>query len=118
MNEEIKSILGDELAVDGKMIPVAFLNYRGHQKTFITWTVIGEDSAFKAGDEYLYSVCSLDIDVYSDRNYLKIINEIKKLMTSNDWLWVEDSADMYEEDTELYHKTLTFEKERYIEWQE
>ena len=27
------------------------------------------------------------------------------------WIWVEDSAEMYEDDTALYHKTLTFEKE-------
>ena len=36
-------------------------------------------------------------------------------MKNNNWLWVEDSAEMYEEDTGLYHKTMTFEKERMVE---
>ena len=35
-------------------------------------------------------------------------------MKKNEWLWVEDSEEMYEEDTGLYHKTITFEKERMI----
>ena len=35
-------------------------------------------------------------------------------MKNNEWLWLEDSPEMYEDDTELYHKTITFEKERMI----
>ena len=47
-----------------------------------------------------------------------IEKEIKKTMKNNDWVWVEDSEEMYEEDTKLYHKTYSFEKERNLEWQE
>ena len=49
-----------------------------------------------------------------DYHYLSS-GEIKKIMKQNNWLWVEDSTEMYEEDTELYHRTLTFEKERFID---
>jgi hypothetical protein len=118
MNEEIKSIFGEKLVVGNEEIPVAHLRYRGSSKRFVTWTIIKEDPNVSANDEVLYSVITVDFDIFSDCNYLDIIKEIKKKMKNNDWVWVEDSPEMYEEDTELYHRTCTFEKERYIEWQE
>jgi len=36
-------------------------------------------------------------------------------MKANDWVWVEDSVEMFENDTQLFHRTTTFEKERNIE---
>ena len=65
-------------------------------------------------DEPIYSTVTVDIDVYDEGNYLSVIKAIKKLMKENEWLWVEDSPEMYEEDTGLYHKTITFMKERTI----
>ena len=106
MNEEIK--------VNNKSIPVHHLIYKGKEKTFITWTIINEVPSISGDDEYLYSVIQVDIDVFSDGNYLDIVREIKSLMKKNNWLWTEDSTEMYEEDTELYNKTIRFEKERMI----
>ena len=114
MNEEIKGIFGDEITVDGASVPVAHLHYRGKSKTFVVWTMLGNKPTLSGDDEPLYSVASVDIDVYSDGNYLKVMAEIKRIMIENEWLWVEDSAEMYEDDTGLYHITLTFEKERNI----
>lgn len=115
MNEELKFILGDSIEVNSKKIPVEHLRYKGNEKTFITWTIISETSGLNANDSNLYSVVDVDIDVFSEGNYLDIMKEIKEIMKENNWLWVEDSVEMYEEDTELYHRTMTFEKERYIE---
>ena len=114
MNEEIKSIFKD-FKVNKKNIPVNHLKYRGKEKTFITWTVLSEIPSLSANNEDLYSVVQIDIDVFSNSNYLDIEKEIKNKMKINDRLWVEDSSEMFEEDTELYHKTITFEKERFIE---
>ena len=113
MNEEIKLIL-ENLIVGKEQIPVAHLRYKGKSKKFVTWTITGETPALSANDEDLCSICSVDIDIFSDGNYLDIIKEIKQKMKNNDWLWVEDSEEMYEEDTELYHKTISFEKERIL----
>lgn len=115
MNEELKSILGNEITVDGNTIPVAHLKYKGSEKTYVVWTIINNAPALKANDEDLYSIYSVDIDVYSDSNYLNIEKFIKRLMKSNDFIWSEDSEEMLDDDTELYHKTYTFEKERMIE---
>ena len=112
MNEEIKSILGDNISVKSVTVPVAHLRYKGSSKTFVTWTMLGERPVLSGDDEPLFSVASVDIDVYSNGNYLELITEIKRIMKENGWLWIEDSPEMYEEDTRLYHKTITFEKER------
>ena len=111
MNEELKLILGESI---GDGVPVAHLRYKGSSRRFVTWTVIGESPALSANDEDLCSICSVDVDIFSEGNYLDIEKEIKQIMKNNDWVWVEDSEEMYEEDTGLYHKTCSFEKERIL----
>lgn len=118
MNEEIKSMLCDKIVDNGSVIPVAHLNYDGKSRKFITWTILEEKLGLSANDEPLCSICSVDIDVFSDGNYLGIVNQIKKIMTNADWVWTGDSPEMYETDTRLYHRTISFEKERNILWQE
>lgn len=112
MNEELKLILGEYIG-NGK-IPVAHLRYKGKARKFVTWTVTGESPAFSANDEDLCSICSVDVDIFSEGNYLDIKKEIKQIMKNNDWVWVEDSEEMYEEDTGFYHQTCSFEKERIL----
>ena len=114
MNVELKTMFNDGINVNGEIIPIAHLRYEGKSKRFITWTMLDETPMLSANDENLYSVCSVDIDVFSDGNYLDIIKEIKKLMKNNEWVWTGDSPEMYEDDTGLYHKTCSFEKERTI----
>ena len=109
MNEELKQILGEHIGDD---VPVAHLRYRGDSRRFVTWTITGEEPALSAKDEDLCSICYLDVDIFSDGNYLDIEKAIKQKMKNNEWVWVEDSEEMYEDDTELYHKTCSFEKER------
>lgn len=112
MNEEVKSIL--KISVKGKSIPVEHLRYKGTEKTFVTWTMLSESPSLNGDNDALYSVCPVDIDVFSDGNYLDIMKEVKKIMKENEWAWVEDSEEMYEDDTKLYHRTMTFEKERFL----
>lgn len=114
MNEELKLIFGEKLVIGGNEIPVAHLRYKGSSKIFVTWTITGEAPALSANDEDLCSICSVDVDIFSDGNYLDIEKQIKQKMKNNDWVWVEDSEEMYEEDTGLYHKTCSFEKERIL----
>lgn len=114
MNKEVKTILGNNITIKGEIIPIAHLRYKGDSKRFITWTLLGEVPSLSADDEPLFSVCSIDIDIFSDGNYLDMIKEVKKKMKDSDWVWTGDSAEMYEEDTGLYHKTCSFEKERIL----
>lgn len=118
MNEELKKIFGDEIEVGGKTIPTAHLKYKGEETTYVVWTITAEIPALSADDEPIFSIVSVDVDVYSKGNYLNVITEIKKIMKENGWVWVGDSPEMYEDDTGLYHKTISFEKERDLQWQE
>ncbi len=115
MNSEIKSIFGDFIEIDDKKVPFSHLEYKGSSNTYAIWTIINEIPALMANDEVLYSVVQVDIDIYSDTNYLKLMKKIKEIMKTNGWVWVEDSAEMKENDTHLHHKTCTFEKEDMIE---
>ena len=112
MNEELKKILGAYIGAD--KAPVAHLRYKGNSRKFVTWTITGETPELSANDDDLCSICSVDVDVFSEGNYLDIKKEIKQKMKNNDWVWVEDSEEMYEEDTGLYHQTCSFEKERIL----
>ena len=111
--KEIEKIFSD-FKVDDVIIPVEHLKYKGPLKTYVIWTILSELPGLNGNDDDLYSVIQIDFDVYSDSNYLNIVKKIKELMKENMWLWVEDSSEMQEEDTKLYHKTITFEKERMI----
>ena len=112
MNEELKTIFGEAIKVGGKFVATAHLKYKGKDTTFVVWTITAEEPALSADDEPIYSIVSVDVDVYSKGNYLDVITEIKRLMKEHEWVWVGDSPEMYEDDTELYHKTISFEKER------
>lgn len=107
MESEIKQILNLD-------VPVAHLKYKGNKKTYVVWTIIDETPIFSSDDEITDSEVVVDIDIYSDSNYLKIMSSIKNIMKENEWIWEGDSQEFFEEDTGLYHKTCTFKKERNI----
>lgn len=109
MNEELKRILGEFIGDD--QTPVSHLRYKGDSRKFVTWTITGETPALSANDEDLCSICAVDVDIFSESNYLDTKRAIKQTMKNNDWVWVGDSEEMYEEDTGLYHQTCSFEKE-------
>ena len=112
MNEELKNIFGDAITVDGASVPTAHIKYKGKGTTYVVWTIIGNAPALSGDDEPIYGITTVDVDIYSKGNYLKVLAEVKKLMKINEWLWKEDSPEMFEDDTGLYHITITFEKER------
>ena len=85
-------------------VPVEFIRYTGKEKTYITYSFID--------DKEILSITNIDMDIFSDSNYLDIEEKVEKIMTENNFIRVGSSPDMYEEDTGLYHKTIEFEKER------
>ena len=108
MESEIKKILS---TLD---VPVAHLRYKGSSKTYVTWTMLDEESSFAIDDEIIRNEVNVDIDIYSVNNYLNILSSIKNKMKENEWIWYGDSPEMYEEETGLYHRTCSFKKEREI----
>ena len=114
MNKELKSIFGEAITVGGASVPTAHIRYKGKETTFVTWVITGTRPALNADDDPLYCVSTVDVDVYGKGNILSVLAEVKRLMNINEWIWTEDSPEMYEDDTGLYHITASFEKERAI----
>lgn len=120
MNEyELLRNIFKDFKVENKAIPVSYLKYDGKEKTYMTYTFTDDRPELFADDKELGSVISLDIDIFSDRNFIAIVNKVKEVMEENNFIRISNSPDMYENDTGLYHKTLEFKKERMREiWQE
>jgi predicted MPP superfamily phosphohydrolase len=109
MNELIKSIFNN-FTVDGVKIPVKFLKYEGHDEPYVTYMQQDADNSYSGDDELLGYVDYYDFDVYSKGNYTNIIEELKRILKENEFVWQpsRSSQDFYENDTGYYHKTLNF----------
>ena len=102
----------DNLIVEGKEVPVEYIEYTGRSKTYVTYTFTNDEPSLFGDDKEIGSVVSVDIDIFSNKNYLAIENKIIEIMNQNNFIRTGCSPDMYEKDTGLYHKTIEFEKER------
>lgn len=113
MNQLIETIF-ENFKVDDVSIPVSFLKYPGKKTTYITYQQENADNSFSGDNELLGYVDYYDFDIYSKGNYLKIVEEVKKLMKQNGFTWQpsRSSGDLYEADTGYFHKTLNFAIER------
>lgn len=109
MNELIKAIFNN-FTVDGVTIPVKFLKYEGHGEPYVVWMSQDMADSLSGDDDLIGYVDYYDFDVYSKSNYLEIIEEVKRILKENGFVWQPSrtSQDFYEEDTGYYHKTLNF----------
>lgn len=103
--------------VDGVSIPVAFLRYNGKKTTYITYQQTNANDAFSGDDELQNYVDFYDFDIFSTGNYINIVEAVKQILKDNGFRWqpTRSSGDMYEDETKLYHKTLSFSIERSIQ---
>lgn len=109
MNEIIESLFTG-FTVDGVEIPVEYMRYFGHGEPYVTYQQYDKDNSYSTDDEISGYVTYYDFDVYSRGNFLPIVKEIKSILKAAGWTYQprRDSPDMYETDTEYYHKTLCF----------
>ena len=109
MNELIEKIF-ENFTVDNVEIPVQFLYYDGHKKTYITYNNTSTENTFYTDDNLTKYVEIYDFDIYSKGNYFKIVESVKNLLEQNGFEWQPSmtSSDLYEEDTGYFHKTLGF----------
>lgn len=93
--------------------PVSFMFYEGGEDTYVTYMQLDKDNALAGDDAVLGCVQYYDFDVYSKSNYLATVAKLIELMTAAGWTYQpsRDSPDMYERDTQFYHKTICIAKE-------
>lgn len=100
--------------VNNVAIPVSFLRYDGKETTYITYQQTDSNDPFSGDDELQNYVDFYDFDIFSTGNYLPIVEAVKKILTDNGFRWqpTRSSGDYYEDETKLFHKTLSFSIER------
>jgi hypothetical protein len=111
INQSIESIF-NRFTVNGVQIPIAFIRYHGGRTTYLTYQLVNDTAAMCADDDCQEEAAEYDFDIYTEGNFLGILDAVKSLLKANGWTWVDDGPDMYEEDTKLYHKTTTFSIEK------
>lgn len=109
LRAEVKLILTD-LVVDGNTIAFDYMFYDGHGEDYIVYLQYDKDNSYSTDDEIAGYVEYFDIDIYSQCNYIGIVDEVKKRFKAYGWTYQprRDSPDMYDPDTRYYHKTLCF----------
>lgn len=113
MNELIETIF-DGFKVNDVDIPVKFLRYNGNKTTYITYMQVNANDSLSADDRLINYVEYYDFDIYSKGDYTDIVAAVKQKLEENNFRWRPSwsSADLYEDDTGYYHKTLNFAIER------
>ena len=109
MNELIESIFSN-FTVDGVEIPVSYMFYEGHGEPYVVYMQQDADGSLSGDDELIGYVDYYDFDVYSQGNYLQIVESVKEVLKANNFVWQPSrtSQDFYDVETGYYHKTLNF----------
>lgn len=111
LNAEVETMLSS-LRVNNKAVAYAYLFYNGNEDTYIVYSQSDTMNSYSSDDEIAGVVPVYDFDIYSKKNYGAIITALRKKATANGWTWQpnRDSADFYDKDTGIYHKTVCFAK--------
>lgn len=115
INTLIERILAD-FEVDGKKVPVRFLQYNGHDEPYVVYTPTSNAGVLRADDHVQKYVQYVDFGVYSKGNYTNIVKQLKSKLIENGFMWQpeNDLEPMYNVDTEYYIKVINFAIERSI----
>jgi hypothetical protein len=86
---------------------VYFLHATNANAPYVEYEIFDEYGVEWAENKEIATNFELQVDIYSKGDYTELENKIKeKLMSAG---FVRDmAADLYEEDTELYHKAMRF----------
>lgn len=109
MNELIESIFNG-FQVGGVDIPVYFLNYSGNLETYIIYQQVFSDNSLSGDNGLINFIDYYDFDIYSKGDYFPIVESVKSILKSNDFVWQpgKSSGDLFEPVTGYFHKTLNF----------
>lgn len=88
-------------------VPVVFQKYSGSESTYITFFIYNEQGQFWADDTEIQTGYYIQVDVWSKSNYSALVNDVISLM-KNAGFKRNFAADLYEEETNTYHKSIRF----------
>lgn len=87
--------------------PVAFHEYMGTEKTYITFMTYFEGEGMIADDTEITTQYSVQIDVYSTGNTAPIVKAVKESLKPYGFKR-SSVIEMYERNTKTYRKLMTF----------
>ncbi|MGM7682656.1 hypothetical protein ACSVDA_10935 [Cytobacillus sp. Hm23] len=88
-------------------VPVEFHHYDGDEKTYITFFEYNQGSGLHADDDEQKTVHYVQVDVWSDLNYMNLVDQVKEKLKNVGFRRTSE-ADLYERDTGIYHKVMRF----------
>jgi uncharacterized radical SAM superfamily Fe-S cluster-containing enzyme len=88
-------------------VPVAFQKYKGTETTYISFSFYNEIPKLHADDVEKATGYYVQIDVWSKGDYSSLVDQVKTAMTASGFRKT-SAADLYEKDTEMYHKAIRF----------
>lgn len=110
MNAQIETLFTG-FTVGGVVIPVQYMFYSDkHGEPYVIYRQYDNDNSYGAEDEIGGYVCYYDFDIYAKGNYKAIAAAVTEKLKGADWTPQprRDSPDMYEADSQYFHKTLCF----------
>ncbi len=94
---------------EGEKIPIAPNIYKGDATTYLVYYTSSTIPEGFADDNPIVESTNGTLDIYSNKNYKKLKNEVKrKLVKECGFTWTDDGYEDYEEDTKLWHIPINF----------
>ncbi|MBP3038064.1 hypothetical protein J9303_00895 [Bacillaceae bacterium Marseille-Q3522] len=88
-------------------IPVSFQTYPGEETTYITYFEYNQRGALFAEDEEKRTAYSIQVDVWSQVDYTDVVKQVKSKLKATGFIR-QYEGEIYEDETETYHKILRF----------
>lgn len=89
-----------------------YLRYEGDERTYINFYIFNERDSLYADDKEVETEYAIQISLFSDDKlrYYNLQNEFKQIMKQyrDRFIKFDVSPDLYEKDTELYHKAFRY----------
>ena len=97
-----------DFEVDGKNIPIAFLNYTGKSDTYLTYYTWFDKPEDFYDDEHHAEVAYGTIDIFSKGNFKNILKQQKNKLKQNGFTWTDNGPETFERETGYYHVPVNF----------
>jgi hypothetical protein len=88
-------------------VPVSFQNYTGKEPTYITFFEYNQQGEEYADDTEIGTGHFIQIDIWSKSDYIMLVESVKNSLIKAGF-WRLSEIDLYENDTNIYHKGMRF----------
>ena len=107
INPLIEAAFAD-FTVAGRHIPIAFLNYTGTEKTYLTYYTWLEKPDNFYDDGHHAEVAFGTINIFSKGNFKEVLNQIKIKLKQNKFTWMDNGSETFDQETGYYHVPVNF----------